>query len=282
MNRFHVWRRNRLGMAAAVLACGSGLATLPLGGCDSLSPGFVNLLDPTGDLGFSSIDNAPGHIVIAVINNAEYDEQLLNFLGDNIPDGLTDEQKRTLRPSFRLRVRVRFDDANNTTQVIEMGDDFGATDSISGEISLPTPSSVSNFVVLCKDVAEVTLDTASGIEVFIPVTLRSFQFVDLTNIAGGAEQVENVTNTDPPRFRVLQRDVVDENGNVEILRNIGVRADPGSVMNPICGSVIAIVIEGTLSVPFESSQIFGPTFDQDNPASVGSIGGRYQFRLTVE
>ncbi len=269
-------------MAAAVLAGGMGLAVLPMGGCDALSPGVVNLLDPTGELGFSSIDNAPGHIVVAVINNAEYDEQLLNFLGDNVPDGLTDEQKRTLRPSFRLRVRVRFDDADNTTQIIEMGDDFGIADSAAGEVNLPTPASVSNFVVLCKDVAEVTLDTASGVEVFIPVTLRAFDFVELTNAAGGTVQVENVTNTDPPRFRVLQRDDVDGNGNVNVLRNIGTRADPGSVMNPICGSVIAIVIEGTLSVPFESSQIPGPTFDQNNPASVGSIGGRYQFRLTVE
>ena len=102
-----------------LLAC---LLSLGAGGCGVFNPAFVNLLDPAGTGQFATLNNAPGHVVIAFVNAAEVDERLLAFLesteGGNLI--LTDAEKRALRPRMRLRARVTF--ADGTSQTIEFVD----------------------------------------------------------------------------------------------------------------------------------------------------------------
>ena len=68
-----------------------------------------------------------------------------------------------------------------------------------------------------------------------------------------------------------------------LLNNIGTRDVPSPVTNPICGSVVSIVIEGTLSVPFLGAAGTGaPSVDNGDPNEVASIGGRYRFQVAVQ
>jgi len=50
----------------------------------------------------------------------------------------------------------------------------------------------------------------------------------------------------------------------------------------VCGSVVAVNISGVLSVPFLPQSIEGePSYDIDDLQTAASIGGRYEFRVTV-
>lgn len=261
-----------------------GCLALGSGGCDALNPGFINLLDPAGTAGFATFSNAPGHIVVTFINNADVDERLLSFLesaeGGNLT--LSAVEKRALRPRIRLRVRVTF--ADGTFQVIEFID--GSRNLIDQEFDARAfpdlnQNDLSTAVVLC-DVASVVLEPGSDIEVFIPVELSVFERVETTTQGGVILGVVfSPRERIPPQFTPLQVDDVDPDGNVILQRNIGVRDVPSPAINPVCGSVIAIVVNGVLAVPFldEASEV--PSFDQDDEPSAASIGGRYEFQVTV-
>lgn len=254
-------------------------------GCDSLNPAFVNLLDPTGSSGLTSLDNAPGHVVITFINNAEVDERLLAHLesaeGGNLV--LTDAEKRALRPRLRLRVRVEFTD--NSFLVIEFIDgSVTLVDQSFAAESRPelNQNDLNNIVVLC-DVQRVSLETGSEIQVFMPVELTAFELVETTNAGGGLigrtfEARERI----PPGFRTLRVDDLDENNNVELRRNIDVRDFPSDVNNPICGSVIAFAVRGTLSVPFLAGESDLPSYDRDDATTEATIGGRFEFVVSVQ
>jgi len=90
-------------------------------------------------------------------------------------------------------------------------------------------------------------------------------------------------------FRVLQPDQTDDDGNVVVQANVGIRDFPAPVINPICGTVVAVIMNGTLSVPFLQGvpdptgvgQLNDPSFDAGDVSSVASIGGRYEFLVTV-
>lgn len=138
-------------------------------------------------------------------------------------------------------------------------------------------------MVLC-DVAAVQVEPGSNIEVFIPVELFQYQLIESTTTGGGTvfTQFEQ-RGTIAPQFRSLQVDDVDADGNIILQRNIGVRNVPSPTPNLICGSVVAITMQGTLTVPFLAVVSPNtPSFDQDDQSTVARIGGRYQFVVTVQ
>ena len=70
----------------------------------------------------------------------------------------------------------------------------------------------------------------------------------------------------------------------EVTRNIGARDIPGVLSNVLCGSVVEIDVSGELFVPFADVENVGnvPAVDADAPQEIGSVGGRYKFRITVQ
>ena len=166
-----------------------------LAGCGAFNPAFVSLVAPGAA---QTLDNAPGHVVIGFVNNAEVDERLLAFMES--PEGgnldLTDAEKAELRPRMRLRIQITFTDGSVQT-----------IDFITGSSNLVDPrfdalaspdlnqNDLGNVVVLC-DVASVQLEPGSQIEVFIPVELTAFQLVETTT-GGGALPTGSVCLPEP-------------------------------------------------------------------------------------
>jgi len=269
------WSFRRFISAAFLLVASSVL------GCGALNPAFVSLFDPTGQGAFSTIDNARGHVVVTFVNNASVDERLLTFLESADGGGLvlTDAQRRALRPRLRMRVRVTFTDTS--FQVVEFID--GSSNLVSPTFdaqALPdlNQNDLNTVVVQC-DVAAVTVEPGSAIDVFVPVQLKGYELVEATT-PGGINTFE-LRATIPPQFRVLLTDEVDDDGNVTARRNIGVRDVPSATLSPLCGSVVAVVVDGVLSVPFLDGIDDDPSFDQDDPNTSGGVGGRYEFVVTV-
>ena len=262
------------------VVCGLGFGLL---GCGALNPAFVSLLDPTGTAGFSTLENAPGHVVITVVNNAEIDERLLSFLesteGGNLQ--LTEAEKRALRPRLRMRVRVTFTDQTSTDIEFVAGSRNLIDQNFSAQ-AFPdlNQNDLDNAVLVC-DVASVQFEPGADIDVFVPVELTGFDLIETTNQAGTVIGVTfEARERRPPAFLPLQVDDVDADGNVLLQRNIGVRDVPSPVNNPRCGSVIAIVVNGVLSVPFFDGAT--PSFDRDDEDTEAQIGGRYEFRVSVQ
>ena len=258
------------------MAC---MLTMTTGGCGAFNPAFLNLFDVSGTGQFITIDNAPGHVILTVINNATIDERLLDFLESKLT--LSDVEKRNLNPRIRMRLRVTFIDGNfQTIEFITGSPNF--VDPTFGAQAVPdlNQNDLSNAVVLC-DVASVQLEPGSEIEVFIPVELQEFDRVEVINQAGGVFRFLQLRGSIQPQFRTLQRDDLDEDDNVILQRNIGVRDVLGPVTNLLCGSVVAVVINGVLSVPFLDG-FSEPSFDRGDPATTASIGGRYEFRISIQ
>ena len=258
------------------------MTLLSAGGCNAFNPAFVSVA--TGGSEFGTLDNAPGHVVITFLNNAQVDERLLSFL-ESTEGGslnLTDAEKAELRPRVRLRARVTF--ADGTFQTIEFIG--GSSDLIDQRFDAQVfpdlnQNDLDNVVVTC-DVASVTLEPGSAIEVFVPVELRVFELV--TSSAAGGEVVTEFEERQRlvPQFRVLNVDDVDGDGNVTLQRNIGVRDVPSPTNNPVCGSVIAISVDGVLSVPFLDAASGAPSYDGDDLNTEASVGGRYEFRVSIQ
>lgn len=267
-------RRVRV-VVRALAAC-----SLVLVGCDALNPAFVNLLNPSGSAGIPTLENAPGHVIVSVINSAEVDERLLDFLETRLD--LTEAEKQSLRPRIRMRVRITFVDGSQ--QVVEfVTGSQGLIDPAFQAQAFPdlNQNDLNNVVALC-DVARVEVDPASAIEVFIPVQLNAYELVESEMEGGVVQRSFELREQIPPQFRVLAVDQVDEDGNVTLRRNIGVRDVPSPVADLPCGINVAIVISGVLAVPFLENVDPAPSFDRDDEATVGSIGGRYEFRVSVQ
>ena len=75
---------------------------------------------------------------------------------------------------------------------------------------------------------------------------------------------------------------MDDDNNVLIQGNIGLRDAPSPVVSPLCGSVIGITLNGVLSVPFLPAGDGVPSFDQDDATTIAQIGGRFEFRVSVQ
>lgn len=271
---YRLLRLAPLCIALSLLGCGA-----------ALNPAFVSIFDPTGTS--ASLDNAPGHVIIAFVNDVTVDERLLEYLEGPGGVTLTDEQRENLHPLIRATIRVTFTDQT----VLELEAVTGNPDLVEAGFARPSipddtvPAEVFTRVGIC-DVASVSLVTTET-EVFIPVEITGFELIQLTNDSG------NVTGNDfeprtriPPQFRPLQIDDVDDNFNIVTLRNVDIRTVPSPVTNPLCGAVIVIALEGTLSVPFlERAGVVvsdAPSFDQDDEATIAAIGGRYQFDVAIK
>jgi len=253
-------------------------------GCNAFNPAFLNLIDTSGTGQFQTLDNAGGHVVVQVINNADIDEELVNFLQSQ---GLvlTAAERRSLHPRMRMRLRITFVDG--TFQTIEF---------ITGTASFVDPAfdattlvdlnqnDFDNAVVLC-DVQSVQLEPGTNIEVFIPVELTGYERVDNSVVVGTGEVTTTTwepRETTPPAFRALARDDLDEDGNVVLQRNIGVRDVVAPITNLTCGTVVTLVIDGALAVPFLRNVSTDPSYNREDEPSVAGIGGRFEFRVTAQ
>lgn len=263
---------------------GLGLALLlSISGCSALNPAFVDLLDPTG--GSASVENAAGYVAITFINNADVDERLLNYLEADLPDGggvdLTPYERRTLQPRIRFRVRVDF--VNGGVNVFEFIDGsvklvdtrFDATaepDLIENELT--------NAIVVC-DVLRVAIE--GPIEVFMPVAIAGYQFQEADDNRP-ATFVFTEFLEESLRFIPLEVDLVDQDGNIILQQNIGLRDVPVPVDGPRCGSVVSFTVTGTLAVPFLTTPIFSsndPSVRLDDQVALARVGGRFAVRVQV-
>lgn len=276
--------RLRARLAFTATAALLGIVAMAGLSCNAFNPAFLDTLDGSGQGRFSTINNAPGHVVIAFVNNATVNERIISYLES--PDGgnlvLTDAEKRGLRPVLRLRVRVTYVDQSE--QVLEFLS--GSRELVSPDLAdlvqqdLADPD-FTNGVAICDVQSVEVLDADNaGIEVFVPVPVTEFEFVQPQDFA---PSFFNQTDQVPPAFRPLQTDFLADDGTI-VRANIGTRNIPAPVQDPRCGSVIAIVAEGELDVPFlnEPEAEGRPSYDAGRPNQQASIGGRYEFIVSVQ
>lgn len=258
----------------------AGLALL-LGGCNAFNPAFLDLVNGNNGTSFATLPNAPGHVVITIVNRTTIDEQLLNYLSGRV--NMTDEELRAQTPRIRMRLRVTYIDGSFQTVEFVTGSQ-SLIDSTFDATAFPdlNQNDLNNVVVLC-DVANVTVEPGTTVEVFIPVALQEWELVETNNPNGGVDQEFQPRNQIPPQFRVLLVDEVDGDGNVTLRQNIGIRDVPSPIPNVVCGSVVALTVDGVLSVPFlaTSPRPDEPSFDINDEQTIGGIGGRYEFIATV-
>jgi len=250
-----------------------------LGSCDALNPAFVSLIAPGEANTFTTLDPAPGHLVIAFVNNAEVDEQLISYLEGPGGLSLTDAERRAVRPRIRARVQVTFLNGEQTQFELVDGTQ-NLIDQRFAAQSVPdlNQNDLDNAVVLCN-VSRVELQL-NTLEVFIPTQLEIWELVDVISGQGVTTSSFRLRGQTPPAFRQLQMDTVDEDGNTILLRNIGIRDVPAPVIGPNCGTVVTITMNGTLAVPFLTGpgvEGNNPSYDRDDPQSEASIGGRFEF-----
>lgn len=256
------------------------ILTLMTAGCGVFNPAFINLIDVSGTGQFQSINNAPGHVVLAIINNTTIDERLLDFLDGKL--NLTDAEKIALKPRIRMRLRITFIDGN--FQIIEFI--TGSPDLVDPDFDAQAfpdlnQNDLNNAVVLC-DVAAIQLEPNSIIEVFIPVALTSFELIESNNQTGAVITTFQPRGRIVPQFQNLMVDDLGPDDNVMLQRNIGIRDVLSPVTNLLCGSVVTVVINGVLSVPFLDVVSSSPSFDIGDEETIARIGGRYEFRLSVQ
>jgi hypothetical protein len=253
-------------------------------GCGVFNPAFLNVIDPTGSGGFATIDNAPGHVIVAFLNNATVSERLVAYLES--PDGgnldLTDLEKRLLRPRIRFRYQITFQ--GGTTQEVEFVS--GSTNLIDSRFdgnAFPdlNENTLQNTVVIC-DVARLELLPGSQLEIFMPVSIEQWEQRDITGIGGTPDVEFTLIGQIPPQFIPLEVDVVDDDGNTVLRQNIGVRDVPAPIDNLFCGSVVAITATGELAVPFLDEVSTNPSYDVGDMFVEAAIGGRFEFRVTAQ
>ena len=187
-----------------------GLLTAFLGGCSAFNPAFVDLIAPGEANTFVTLDPAPGHVVIAFVNNAVMGEQLIGYLDGPGGMNFTDEERRNLRPRIRARVRVTFvDGAQAAFEFIEGTRDV--IDQRQTAFSVPDLSANdhNNAVVLCN-VAVVEFLQGS-VEVFMPVRLDVYELVDVNAGIGQINSEFRLREQLPPVFRPLQVDDTSPN-----------------------------------------------------------------------
>ena len=266
-------RHVRLGVLGAVI-CALGL------GCGAFNPAFLNLLDTRGTGVFATLDNAPGHVAIMLVNSVDIDDTLLAFMDADGSLNMTNAEKAALRPRLRIRVQVTFRDG--TIQTIEFID--GSRDLVEkGFAAEAEPdlnqNDLDNVVVLC-DVASVEI-APPDIEVFLPVSLLYFSEEEIRDATGNPVTIYRYAGELPPQFRRLEVDEVDEDGNVTVQHNIGPRDTPSPAIDPLCGSVVVITVNGVLKVPFLTAASTRPSYSSADNATVSRIGGRYEFIVSV-
>lgn len=261
-------------LQGTLLACVA--LSLSCAGGNILSAAFVDLLDPSG--ASATVPLPSGYVIIGFVNNAEVDERLVSYL-ETQGLTLTDQERADLRPRVRFRLLITFSNGNATS--VEFVD--GSSNLIDPDFSAAAfpdlnQNDLDNSVYLCH-VARVEL--LSTIEVFMPVQLIGYQ-QRITVLPSGETQVDYVQNVViDPHFEALEVDDVDEDQNIVLERNIGIRDVLAPVNNPGCGAVVGVVMTGTLSAPFLANVDDNPSYDVGDEATVARIGGRYEFSISV-
>ena len=258
-------------MSAVLLGCA---------GCQAFNPAFLEVVSGGQAPSLGTIPNAPGHVVIALVNKTTVDERLISYLAPKIP--LTAVQIRDLRPRVRMRVRITYVDG--TTQVVELVDGSREfVDPAFNAAAVPdlNQNDLTNVVAQC-DVASVEIEPGTTVDVFIPVELTAWELVEIEQ-GGTVSTVFQPRTRSVPQFRALLPDEVDDDGNVLTRRNIGVRDTVVPTDNVICGSVVAITMNGSPAVPFLDAvpNNADPSYDQNDQLTLNSIGGRFEFEVLV-
>lgn len=257
-----------------------GLVALGLSGCDAFNPAFVNLIAPNVSATYATVPNPPGYVVVGMQNNVLIDGALIDYLADDL--SLSPAEASALRARIRMRLRITFTDGTfQTVEFISGSGEF--VDPAFDSTATPdlTRNTLTNVAVRC-DVASVQLEPGTNVEVFIPVPLEIWELVEVT-VGDVTNLVPQQRGTIPPQFQALQVDAVDADGNVILQRNIDVRDVLSPVTNIVCGSIVPVIVNGTLTVPFFAQANTGnPSFDQDDINTVAGIGGRYQFRVSAQ
>jgi len=264
----------RHGLPAA-LAAGASICILSACG-DALNPAFLDILGP-GIVAPRGPGSA-GHVVVALRNDTIFDDRILQHL---ISAGLDEEivTASGVRPRMRMTFLITF--VNGNTMQVQFDD--GSSDIVHPLASQATQADLArpeqnNVVVQC-DVARVDLIRES-IQVFVP------DFFETTRIDPGDENTPPFrvrVTVDPPQFEVLQIDDVDEFGTITTLRNIDIRDAPAPAIGPNCGSVVTILVSGTLSLPFEISSGGNdvPGVLNTNGVALAASPGRFQINVGI-
>lgn len=272
--------------ASQMIAC-AGAISLGLGGCGVFNPAFVDLLGSDVGAQFSTIDSPPGHVIVSFINNVEFDDRLINYLIDQ-GVAISSEDRRSIKPLIRMRVRVTFVDRDPTTgEQVTADFEFssGSTEIVDPAFAQETKADreragLQNAVLLC-DVAKVEILPLSSLEVFIPVEILEYELVNVTG-AGGTQATDfEIRGRRDPRFRQLRLDDADdvEDG---LQRNIDQRDFSSQAPFVVCGNAVSFVVSGSLSVPFLTGTDDNPSFDRADVNTEARIGGRYQIRVSVQ
>ena len=273
--------RRESGSHVAAGLCLAALWVAGCGGCSAFNPAFLNVFDATGAGQLQTIDNAGGHVVIQVVNNASVDEELISFVRSLDP--LADESRFVnLHPRVRMRLRTTFVDGTfQTTEFITGSPDF--VDPAFDATSTPdlNQNDFDNAVVLC-DVASVQIEPGSAIEVFIPVNITEFERVETSGTGGQITLPPVARQQTPPGFRALQVDLRDADGNVTLAQNIDVRDVPAPITGVTCGTVVTLTINGTLAVPFLRTVSSEPSFLRGDTSTIAQIGGSFEFRVAAQ
>jgi hypothetical protein len=271
----------------------------------AFNPEFVALFDAEGTGESASVQNATGHVPLIFVNKLRYAPQLVSYLAklqeERRLSGLEDAQipLSSLRPRVRVRIQVIYaDDPDNPVQYeFVEGDgvfEVELREEEDEDLGLPPPpvdpnlteNTLSRLVAACN-VAQVEI--LGNAQVFVPVFVRTIR----VEVGDLAQQTRTLVATDNPQFRPILPDDVDENLNTVLARNYGVREAPAPAINITCGSMIGIVLSGTVSVPFTApedepedefiaEQSSVPGFvDTDIPREA-SIPGRFEFLVTVQ
>jgi len=241
--------------------------------CDAFNPAFVDVLGP-GVVSPRGPDSS-GHVVVAFRNDTIFDERVLQGLVDaGLDRALLDVPD--LRPRVRMLLQITF--LNGESLQVEFND--GSSTIIHPAINAAefpdlTRTQQNNLVVQC-DVVRVELLSLPSI--FVP------DFFEFTRIDPGDANTRPFrvrTRIDPPQFKVLQRDSVDQFGNTLEVRNIGVRDAPAPAIAPNCGSVVTITMSGTLTLPTERNAFGEDTVGVlvTDTARIAASPG--QFRINV-
>jgi hypothetical protein len=252
------------------------IAGIPFMGCGALNPAFVNQLGGGLAASLTTVDNATGHIVVTFSNNARIDEQLLNFLladaATNLP-GLLDVAAGTLKPAVRFRLLITYTDLSQATFEFASGTELLASPGFEEAV-------VTNVVFPCG-VLSVELDPARPIEVYVPVELAEYELVQVAGAGGDVQRTEfEIRERIPAQWEQLEVDDTDEQDFVTLQRNFAPGDTPAPI-TPSCGSVVALVLEGALTVPFLIGVDEAPSYDRDDESTVAGIGGRYRFVTQV-
>jgi len=272
-------------LLASALLCGAT-------GCSSIfNPSFINLVatpvvDSTGAVPSITIDNAPGHVPVIFINNAKFDQNLIDYF-DSIGIDTSDPN---LRPRVRVRTDIRY--VNGNTITLEFIDGSAVVQNTvqtaNGTQQNPLiprdllQNDLTNVVAIC-DVSRVQpgggIDSQeTSVEVFVPAFLKEIQIVvnDLVT-------TRELSQTVQPQFVPLQQDEVDANLNVTLLRNFDIRDAPVPATDLLCGSVVGFTLSGTLRLPFVQDELGAvvPGYLDTDDAAQASIPGRFEFITNV-